>query len=83
MENFAIITAMTNSHVERSGCRLKAINGADGKPVIRMELFHQTVTLLAGATVEFELLSGTSLAQARTLADSANERILNVVVTKA
>ena len=74
---------MTTPHVERSGCRFKAITGADGKPVIQLELFHQTVSLLTGATVEFELLSGTSLAQARTLADSANERILNVVVSKS
>jgi len=73
---------MTTPQVERSGCRFKAVNGADGKPVIRMELFHQTVATLAGATVEFELLGGTSLAQAKNLADSANERILNVVVTR-
>jgi len=74
---------MTTPQVERSGCRFKAINGADGKPILRVELFHTTVSALAGATVDFELLSGTTLAQARALADSVNERILSVVVSKA
>lgn len=73
---------MATSQVERSGCRFKAINGADGKPIIRMELFHNTVSL-SGATVDFELLAGTTLAQAHTLADAASERILNVVITRA
>ncbi len=82
LQNFAIIPAMENPDVQRSGCRLKAVNGTDGKPVIRVELFHQTVPLLAGTTVEFELLAGTTMAQARTLVDAANDRILNVVVRK-
>ena len=71
-----------STQTQRSGCRFKATNGPDGKPVIQLELFHQTVSLLGGATIEFELLSGTSLAQAKNLSDAANERILNVVVSK-
>jgi len=73
---------MENTEVQRSGCRFKAVNGPDGKPVIRVELFHQTVPLLGGATVEFELLAGTTMAQARSVVDAANERVLNVVVRK-
>jgi hypothetical protein len=73
---------MTTSQVERSGCRFKAIHGADGKPIIRMELFHNTVSL-AGVTLDFELLAGTTLAEAHRLADAASERILNVVITPA
>jgi hypothetical protein len=73
---------MTTSQTERSGCRFKATNGADGKPIIRMELFHPTLSL-AGATVDFELLAGTTPAQAQKLADAASERILNVVITRA
>jgi hypothetical protein len=72
---------MANSVVERSGCRFKAMDGADGKPILRMELFHPT-TLLAGLTLDFELLTGTTLAQAHTLAEAASERILNVVVAR-
>jgi len=67
---------------QRGSCRFKAIKGTDGKPVIQVELFHQTVPLLADTTIEFELLSGTTLEQARALAESANERILGVIVSK-
>jgi len=74
---------MTTSHVHRDGCSFKAIPAEDGKFILRLELFHGTIPLLAGATVDFELLAGTTLAQARKVADAANERILSLVVTKA
>jgi len=73
---------MTSPQVQHDGCRFKAIQAADGKPILRIELFHGTVSLLAGTTLDFELLAGTTLAQARSLADAANERILSLVVTK-
>jgi len=50
---------------------------------MRMEMFHQTVPRLAGATVDFELLNGTTLDQARKLAESVNERVTGVVISKA
>jgi len=74
---------MTTPQSQRDGCRFKAIQEADGKTILRMELFHGTIPLLAGATIDFELLTGTTLAQARTVADAVNERILSLVITKA
>lgn len=68
--------------VQRDGCTLKAVPAADGKFVLRLELFHGTIPMLAGVTIDFELLAGTTLAQARSVADAANERILSLVVTK-
>jgi hypothetical protein len=68
--------------VERDSCRFKAIQGADGKFVIRMEMFHQTVSLLKDATVDFELLNGTTLTQARNLAESMNDRVTGVLISK-
>jgi len=73
---------MTESNVERSSCRFKALQGTDGKSVIRMEMFHQTVPSLAGMTLEFELLSGTTPDQARKLAESVNDRVIGVLITK-
>ena len=73
---------MATTNVERGSCRFKAIQGADGKFVIRMEMFHQTVPLLADATVDFELLNGTTQDHARKLADAINERVTGVVITK-
>jgi hypothetical protein len=68
--------------IERGSCRFKAIQGTDGKFVIRMEMFHQTVSLLKDATVDFELLNGTTLDQARKLAESVNDRVTGVLITK-
>jgi hypothetical protein len=75
-------TFMSTTNVERGSCRFKAMQGADGKFVIRMEMFHQTVPLLADATVDFELLNGTTLDQARKLAESVNDRVTGVLITK-
>ena len=74
---------MTNPQVHRDGCSFKAIQSADGKTILRLEFFHGTIPLLAGTTVDFELLAGTTLAQARSVADAANERILSLVLTKS
>jgi hypothetical protein len=69
--------------VERGSCRFKAVKGPDGKSTVQVELFHNTVPLLQGITLEFELLSGSTIEQARTLADAANDRILGVIVSKS
>ena len=70
------------ANMERDSCRFKAIQGADGKFVVRMEMFHKTVSLLADATVDFELLNGTTADQARKLAESMNDRVTGVLITK-
>ena len=49
--------------------------------MIQLELFHNTVPRLKGFNVGFEVLSGTTLDQARTLVDEINERIVGVIVT--
>jgi hypothetical protein len=66
---------------ERSGSRLVVSNTEDGRPLIRLELFHDTVPGLKSITVGFEVLSGTTLEQARTLVDRMNERIIGVAVS--
>jgi hypothetical protein len=70
------------ANMERDSCRFKAIQREDGKFVVRMEMFHKTVSLLADATVDFELLNGTTADQARKLAESMNDRVTGVLVTK-
>lgn len=46
---------------ERSGSRFVVTNTDDGSPLIRLELFHDTVAGLKSITVGFEVLSGTTL----------------------
>jgi hypothetical protein len=82
-----VVTSRSNpidlmANIERGSCRFKAIQGADGKFVIRMEMFHQTMPLLKDATVDFELLNGTTADQARKLAESVNDRVTGVLITK-
>ena len=66
--------------IERSGCRF-GVKTEEGKPVIRLDLFHDTVSGLRSVSVGFEVLSGTTPEQAKALVDSMNERIVGVIVT--
>ncbi len=68
---------------ERDNCRFVAAATPDGKPAIRMELFHDAIQPLVGTTINFELLSGVSLEQAKKLADSMNEWIIGIVVRQS
>jgi hypothetical protein len=70
----------TAPKTERSGSRFRA-NIREGKPVIELELFHDTVSDLKAVSIGFELLSGTTMEQAKTLEDGMNERIVGVIVT--
>ena len=57
------------------------VTSDEGKPQIRLELFHETVPSLRSTKIEFEVLSGTTADQARTLVGELNEMILGVIVT--
>jgi hypothetical protein len=66
---------------ERSGIRFVMADTDDGRPFIRLELFHDTVPSLGSLTVGFEMLSGTTPEQVRTVVEAMNERIVGVAVT--
>jgi hypothetical protein len=66
---------------ERSGCRFIVTKTDEGKPLIQLELFHNTVPSLKSLIVGFEVLTGTTPDQAKSLADAMNERIIGVNVT--
>lgn len=67
-------------HLERGNCRFIVSTTPDGKPGLRVELYHDTMPTLAKRSMGFELLRGTSVEDARKLADFMNERILGVVI---
>jgi hypothetical protein len=69
-----------NAKIERGGCRFVATKTDKGNPVIKLELFHDTVSHLRALSVGFEVLSGVTLQQARTLVDAMNERIIEVII---
>ena len=66
---------------ERGTCRFVVTKTDQGMPMIQLELFHDTVSRLKGFSVGFEVLSGTTLDQVKTLVDEINERIVGVIVT--
>ncbi len=74
---------MASPNVQKSNCRFLASSGEDGKPRIKLDLFHQTVSCLAGMNIEFEVMGGTSLLQAKALAESINDKIIGIVVTQS
>jgi len=52
-----------------------------GKPLIEMEMFHNTVPHLAAVRISFEVWSGITSEQTRALIEKMNDQIVGVVVT--
>ncbi len=73
---------MAISKVEKGNCRVQVVTGSDGKSRLKLDIFHETIPMLAGKTIELELLSGTTAKQAKDLAESINERMIGVIVTQ-
>src|SRR5439155_26938441 len=67
---------------ERGGCRFVVAQTDEGKPVIQLELFHDTVPTLTSSIIGFEVLSGVTVEQARSLVNVMNEKIVGVVITQ-
>jgi hypothetical protein len=73
---------MADVKTERSSCRFVINNANDGKPQIIVKPLHLTVSLLANAVLGFDLLAGTTLEQAKRVAELLNENVLDVFVTE-
>lgn len=67
---------------ELSGSRFVLSKTEAGTPIIKLELFHDTAPSLKELSIGFELLSGVTLDQAKSLMDGMNERIIGVVIAK-
>ena len=71
---------MAEPKTARSNCRF-TVRGSDGKPVLVVELYQDTIPALKGASVGFDLLGGTRVETAKKLAEMLNEHILDMFVT--
>jgi hypothetical protein len=71
---------MPENKIERASCRFGAQALRNDAPTLKLELFHPLPSL-AGVTIEFELLRGTTLEQAKKLAESVNERTIGIIVS--
>jgi hypothetical protein len=72
---------MTDQKTERSNCRFAVQLTSDGKPLLVMELYQDTIPALKGMSIGFDLLGGTSLDMAKRIAEGLNEHILDLFVT--
>ena len=57
---------------ERGGCRFAVAQTDEGKRVIQLEMFHDTVPRLSSLVIGFEVLSGVTVEQARSLVNVMN-----------
>jgi len=53
----------------------------DGKPLLVVQLYQDTIPALKNSTLGFDLLGGLRLEAAQKLADMLNEHVLNTFVT--
>jgi len=68
-------------NTERGSCRFNLRKTCEGKPVIEVEMFHNTVPHLSAVILSFEVLSGITLEQTRDLIEKMNDQIVGAVVT--
>jgi len=73
---------MAATKVERAGVGF-AIGRQGGASVVEVHLHHDTISVLRGAQVSFELLNGTTPQQAKKILDVLSENLIGFVVTTA
>jgi hypothetical protein len=72
---------MAQTKTERSNCRFVVQQTLDGKSLIVVQPYHDTISALQTAVLGFDLLAGTRLEQARKITELLNEHVLDVFVT--
>jgi hypothetical protein len=72
---------MAETKTERSNCRFTVQLASDGKPVLVVQLFQDTIPALKQVLFGFDLLGGTRLEDAKKLAEMLNEHVLDLFVT--
>jgi|HubBroStandDraft_2_1064218.scaffolds.fasta_scaffold383506_2 hypothetical protein len=63
---------------ERSNCHFEVQQASDGKPVLVLQLYQDSVPALKGTTLGFDLLGGISVEQAKKVAETLNEHVLDL-----
>jgi hypothetical protein len=66
---------------ERSNCRFTVQQTADGKPLLIVQMYQETIPSLKNTIVGFDLLGGMRPDVAKKIADTLNEHVLDMFVT--
>ncbi|MFZ1918814.1 MAG: hypothetical protein WAU58_14665 [Terriglobales bacterium] len=72
---------MAEQKTERSNCRFTVQQDTDGKPLLVVQLYHDTIPALKGVMLGFDLLGGTQVETAKKFAAMLNEHVLDMFVT--
>jgi hypothetical protein len=72
---------MSTTKTDRSNCRFLVQQNSDGKPVVMVQLLHQTIPALRDTTMGFGLLGGIRSEDAKKLVDLLNEYVLDIFTT--
>ena len=83
LQNLVLIytSRMAETRTERSTCGFQAQTAPDGKPIVVVRRYQETISMLKGATVGFDLLGGTSVEQAKKLTELLNDRVIDIFLT--
>ena len=73
---------MATTKIERAGVGF-GIGRQGGPIIIEVRPHHDTISVLRGVQVGFELLNGISLDQAKKILDVLNENVIGMLVTQA
>jgi hypothetical protein len=73
---------MATDKIERAGVGF-GIGRQGGPIVVEVRLHHDTISALKGVRIDFELLNGITLEQAKKILDVLNENVIGVRVTTA
>jgi hypothetical protein len=71
---------MSDIKADRSNCRFAVQQIEEGKPVLLVQLYQETIPVLKNTTLGFGLLGGMLPEQAKKLAELLNEQVLEVFV---
>jgi hypothetical protein len=72
---------MQDGKTERSNCSFTVQQTPEGKPILVMQFYQESILQLQGAVVGFDLLGGTQPDRAKKLAEMLNEHVLDMFVT--
>ena len=76
-----MLRAMAEKKTERSNCRFTVQQVSDGKHLLVVQLYQDTIPILKGALFGFDLLGGTRVEDAKKIAETLNEHVLDMFVT--
>lgn len=72
---------MADKKTERSHCRFTVQQANDGQPCLGVHLYQDTIPMLRGALLGFDLLRGTRIEEAKKIVEMLNQHVLGTFVT--